>query len=186
VGEVLVGEGTRVPAAGPLVTIALQHRIEVRLGIEPEDVGRLQVSQPVALTPVDRSGGTALMGRIRSIGQQVSPETRLVEVLVALPAEAQGLLLNQFVRGDIELRGRLGLIVPRAALLPREDRFALFTVRGGRAVRRQVDLEAAAGSLVQVRGEGLGVGDSVVVLGNYELGDSMRVQVAPPTGAGNR
>jgi membrane fusion protein (multidrug efflux system) len=182
VREVLVSEGALVPAGGPLVSLALQQHFEVRLGVEPEDLGLLHVGQPVRLQAVDRGNRAPLVGRIRSVGQQVSPDTRLVEVLVAPPDGTDGLLLNQFVRAEIEVRGTRGLIVPRSALLPHEDHFWLFTVRNGRAARHEVDLGVETDTLVQVSGGGLSSGDSVVVLGNYELADSTRVQVVDGRG----
>jgi membrane fusion protein (multidrug efflux system) len=182
VREVLVSEGALAPAGSPLVSLALQQRFEVRLGVEPEDLDLLHVGQSVRLLPVDRSRRPPLIGRVRSVGQQVSPDTRLVEVLVAPPDGTDGLLLNQFVRAEIEVRGTRGLIVPRSAVLPHEDRFRLFTVRNGRAGRHEVEIGVETDSLVQVRGGGLASGDSVVVLGNYELTDSMRVRVLDASG----
>lgn len=183
VREVMVTEGALVPAGSPLVSVALPHRFEVRLGIEPEDVAMLRVGQPVGLSPVDGSGRTPLQGRIRSVGQQVSPATRLVDVLVAPPEGTDGLLLNQFVRGKIIVYAERGLVVPRAALLPSEDHFTLFTVRRGRAVRHDVVVGAENDSLAQVDGGTFSAGDSVIVLGNYELNDSTLVHVVIPPNA---
>ncbi len=184
VREVMVTEGSLVPAGSPLVSVALPHRFEVSLGIEPEDVGLLRIGQPVGLQPVDGSGRSALVGRIRSISQEVSPATRLVDVLVAPPEGTDGLLLNQFVRGEVMISSGRGLIVPRAALLPREDRFHLFTVRDGLAMRHDVIVGAENDSLAQVIGIGFSAGDSVVILGNYELADSTRVHVVTEASAG--
>lgn len=177
VREVPVSEGALVPAGSPLVSLALQERFEVRLGVEPEDLSLVHVGQAVRIRPVDRRDQPAMTGRVRSIGQQVSPDTRQVEVLVAPPDGTDGLLLNQFVRAEIEVRGSSGLVVPRSALLPSEDRFRVFTVRAGRAVSHDVERGVETDQQVEVLGGGLAAGDSVVVLGNYELADSVRVQV---------
>jgi RND family efflux transporter MFP subunit len=185
VRDVLTSEGALVPAGGPLVSIALQQRFEVRLGVEPEDIVTLHTGQTVRLQPVDRSGGAPVVGRIRSIGQQVSAETRLVEVMVAPPEGTQRLLLNQFVRAEVEVRDTRGLIVPRSAVLPHEDGFLLFTVKEGRATRHEVELGISTDRLVQVQGDGLADGDSVVVLGNYELTDGMGVRVIDSRPEGN-
>lgn len=186
VREVLVSEGALVSPGSPLVLLALPQRFEVRLGVEPEDLPLLYIGQTLYLSPVDHRGYAPLAGRIRSIGQQVSPDTRLVVVLAAPPDGTDGLLLNQFVRVDIEVRGTGGLIVPRSALLPHEDVFRLFTVKNGRAVQHDVEVSVETDSLVQVSGGGLSAGDSVVVVGNYELADSTRVQVPDALVGGKR
>ncbi|MEZ5065607.1 MAG: efflux RND transporter periplasmic adaptor subunit [bacterium] len=182
VGALPVSEGQVVPAGSPLISLALHERFEVRLDVESEDLALLHEGQPVLLTPMDRSARAPLPGRIRNIGQQVNPDTRLVEILVAPPDGTDQLLLNQFVRGEIEVRGTDGFVVPRSAVLPHEDRFSVFTVHEGRVTRHSVVVGVESDRFVQIRGEGLAAGDSVVVLGNYELADSMRVEVTGVVG----
>jgi len=172
--------GAIVPAGAPLLGVALQDLFEVRLGVESEDVGLLKPGQAVTISAVGRNVEATVEGRTRSIARQVSPETRLVEVMVE-PATTRGLLLNGFVQARIALSSTHGLIVPRAAILPEEDRYSLFTVDQGRAHKHLVTLGLENEDRVEIRdAEGLQAGDQVVVLGNYVLEDGMRVTVEAP------
>jgi multidrug resistance efflux pump len=89
ISKVDVQEGQIVPAGGPLVESVPHDRIEVRLGVEPSDVRRLHLDQPVRIFPAGGDDDEPTAGKIRLIAQRVSPETRLVDVFVT-PAAPDG------------------------------------------------------------------------------------------------
>src|SRR5207248_2928236 len=135
VSKVDVQEGQIVPAGAPLVEIATGERIEVALGVEPPDALALKKGQAVELTPIGRATTQPVAGQIRVIGQRVDPTSRLVNVLVTLPAQSH-LMLETFVAGKLTKATTQALLVPRGALLPQEDGgYALFTVKDGHAVK---------------------------------------------------
>lgn len=178
VDRIDVAPGELVPAGGTLLALAGPDRLAVRMGVEPEDAGLVAPGQAVTIAPVGRTAdGRTVAGTVRSVARQVSADTRLVPVLVAPADSIASLLLGEFVRGEIAVHSARGLIVPRSALLPDQDRYTLFTVRAGRVTRHLVDLGVQNDSLVAVHDTALAVGDSVVVLGNYELDDGMRVRL---------
>src|SRR5262249_37020170 len=115
-----------------LVELAARNRIGVKLGVEPDEARDLKTGQPVKLRLVD-SAGAPLRGTIRTIGERVDPQSRLVDVFVALPAGAS-VLLDSFVTAELEHRSsENSLIVPRNAALPWEegnaDEYELFTTK---------------------------------------------------------
>ncbi|MHB8839275.1 MAG: efflux RND transporter periplasmic adaptor subunit [Gemmatimonadaceae bacterium] len=174
-----VAEGQRVPAGDLLASMVSDGRFEVELGVEPEDASLVKVGQPVLLERLaGAAAAPAMPGHVRSVSLTVDSATRLTTVLVAPAAGTRvQLLLGEFIRASITVRSATGLIVPRSALLPQETGMALFVVRGGRAFRRLVTVGVETDSLVQVTSGGLQAGDTVVVTGNYELADSMRVRL---------
>lgn len=167
-------EGALLPAGAPLVSIALQGRFEVRLGAEPENIDRVHVDQPVRISRVGGPGKVTAEGQVRSVGRSVSPDTRLVDVMVTV-AEGNTLLYGETVQGEIEVQSTRGVIIPRSSVLPNDGVYRLFTIRQGRAFAHSVQIGVETDSLVEVL-SGLSLGDSVVVLGNYVLEDSMRVR----------
>jgi len=171
-----VQEGAIVPAGNPLVEIVAQNRLEVRLGVEPEDISRVRVNQRVLVRKVHVGPSSAVAGTIREISRSVDPSTRLVDVFVALPTPAQ-FLLGESVLGTITIASSDGLIVPRSAVLPEEDTHILFTIKDVHAVRRTVQVGLENNEEVEIMGSDLQPGDPVVVLGNYELTDGMAVEV---------
>ena len=60
--KVYIQEGSIAPAGAPLVEIIAQNRLEARLGIEPENIDKVQPRQPVLLSRVNVSAAGAVTG----------------------------------------------------------------------------------------------------------------------------
>lgn len=174
IAKVPVEEGAIVPAGNSLMEIVVQNRLEARLNVEPEDIDRVDLDQDVSLARVNVPDSAAVIGRIRKISHAVNTATRLVDVFVNLPSSAE-FLLGEYIQGKIAVASKTGLIVPRSAVLPEEDHYVIFTVKDGRAVKHPVRIGLQDETTVEVTAEGLGVGDLVVTLGNYELRQGMAV-----------
>ena len=179
VAKVDVQEGQLVPAGGPLVEVVPRTQVEVRLGVEPADVGLVRPDQPVKLMPTAAGDDDEPVdATVRLVAQRVSPDSRLVDVY-AVPTEPERLLLDSFVRGELTVRTVSGLVVPHEALLPGDDGFSIFTVAGGKAVRHAVKVAVQDDKQAVVTGDGLHDGDAVVVAGGLELDDGSAVAVTP-------
>lgn len=174
--QVYVQEGAIVSAGNPLMEIVAQNRLEVRLGVEPDNIKRVKDNQPVLISRVNVPAAAAVTGQIRKISYGVNPNTRLVDVFVSLPAKAD-FLLDEPVSGKITIALSRGLIVPRTAVLPAGRRYSLFTVKDGRAVMHLVEVGLENARDIEVKSPNLQAGEPVVVLGNYELKDGMAVKV---------
>jgi membrane fusion protein (multidrug efflux system) len=174
--KVFVPEGAIVPAGQPLMEIVAQNRLEVRLGLEPDNLNRVKIDQPVLLRRVSVPALGEVTGHIRKVSYGVNPNTRLVDVFVSLPTAAD-FLLGESVVGNIAVARARGLLVPRPAVLPAGRAYTLFTIQRGRAVRHLVAVGLRNAREVEVKGPSLRAGEPVVVLGNYELQDGMAVRV---------
>jgi membrane fusion protein, multidrug efflux system len=175
--KVFVQEGAIVGAGRPLAEIVGQDRLEVRLGVEPDDIARVKDGQPVAVTHVNVPALAPVMGHVRKVSYGVNPNTRLVDVFVSLPSTAN-FLLGESVAGKIAVARSHGLIVPRSAVLPAvRGAYSLFTIANGKAVKHLVQVKIENDREVQLAGKGLQAGEPVVVVGNYELKDGMAVKV---------
>jgi membrane fusion protein (multidrug efflux system) len=174
--KVHVQEGAIVPAGNPLVEIVAQDRLEVRLGVEPTSISRVKINQKVFLTKVNVSASLGVTGRVREISRSVKPSTQLVDVFIALPSPA-GFLLGESILGILTIDSAEGLIVPRSAVLPEEDKHILYTIKDGHAMKHTVKIGLENDGEMQVSSPDLQPGEPVVVLGNYELKDAMAVEV---------
>ena len=168
--------GQTAAAGSPLLEIVGQKQINVRVGIEFEDIGNVHVGQEVAITPVHNGQGRKATGKVQLITQQVNPQTRLIDVYVS-PQTDTRLMLNEYVRCQANLAARQALVVPRSAILPEEDHHVLYTVDRGRAIKHTIEIGIENERRVQIFGEKLQPGQPVVVVGNSELQDGMAVEV---------
>lgn len=168
--------GQIVPAGGPLLSLVPGRQIEILLGVEPENAGRLHEGQKVHIHSANQEGVEG-DGGIRLVTQRVNPETRLVDTFVTVPPDVP-LLLDGYVRGEIPVEEKNAFVVPRDAVLPSEDGSTLFTVRDGHAVEHKVTTGLETDTSTEVTGETLQEGDEVVTVGNYQLEDGMAVEKA--------
>jgi membrane fusion protein (multidrug efflux system) len=173
--KVHVEQGSVMPAGTPLVEIVPKDHIEVHLGVEQDDAGRLREGQTVLVSLVNIPQSPEVSGHIRTISRSVNPVSRLVNIFVSLTSP-DGFFLGGYVRGKIVIASKKTMVVPRSAVLPEDDHYVLFIVKNGRASKRIVTpgLENHIG--IEVMGKDLNLGDLVVNLGNYELKDGMAVQ----------
>ena len=170
-----VEQGSVMPADTPLVEIVPQDHIEVHLGVEQEDAGRLKKGQPVLLSLVNISQSSEVLGHIRTISRSINPVSRLVNIFVSLTSP-DGFFLGGYVRGKIVIASKKTMVVPRSAVLPEDDHYVLFIVKNGRALKRIVKPGLENHTRIEVMGKDMNMGDLVVNLGNYELKDGMAVQ----------
>ena len=169
IAKVDAQDGQIVPPGGPLVEIVAEDEIEVKLGVEPEDLSAAREGAPITIFPVNDPTAAQVEGSIRLVTRRIDPTTRLVDVYVALPEGTQ-LLLDQYVRGEIQRTEKDALVVPRSAVLPNESReFKVFTVANNKAVTHTVKIGAENPKEMQVIADDLHPGDLVVTIGNYEL-----------------
>lgn len=173
VETIAVTAGQRVAAATTLLQLAPAQKRMARIGIEPGDAGRLKPGQNATLTPV--FGGTTLQGKLLQIAGAVNPKTRLIDVLVGLPADV-ALPLGSEVKARIDSGGLQAWAVPRGAVLTDSRGTYLFQVNRGIAHRVDVKLVQPDGTTVGVDGP-IDPKRPVVVLGSYELTDGMHVRI---------
>jgi membrane fusion protein (multidrug efflux system) len=177
IAKVNAQDGQIVPPGGPLVEIVAENEIEVKLGVEAEDLSAAQEGAPITIVPVNDPNAAKVEGSIRLVTRRIDPTTRLVDVYVALP-QGTKLLLDGYVRGEMQRTEKNSLVVPRSAVLPDESRgFEVFTVANNRATKHTVKISAENSNEIQVFADDLHEGDAVVTVGNYELEDGMAVEI---------
>lgn len=170
-----VAEGDRVPPGASLMQLGKLDVLRVQLGLEPDDSRLVKPGMPVTLAPVDEPGQT-VQASIAQMQGLIDPKTRLVNALVTLPARAGNPLVpGMRVRASVQIGQREAWAMPRNAVLSDEQGDYVFQVADGRARRVPVKRELDGAALVGVSGA-LDPALPLVVLGNYELQDGMRVR----------
>ncbi len=172
-------DGQVAAADGSLVQIAPLDKIEIRLGVEPEDASQLSVGQTTRWFSSNEKADDGNGGKIYFIAGQVNPETRLIDVLIT-PDAHDSMVLGSAIRAELVTETKQALVVPRSAVLPDDNIYSLFTVKDGHAVKHVVTIGLKNETQVEITGEGLKDGDVVVVQGNLELEDGMSVTTAEP------
>jgi membrane fusion protein (multidrug efflux system) len=177
VAKVDVQDGQIVPAGGPLIEIVAENEIEVKLGVEAEDLPAVPPGASISIFPINDPTASQVEGSVRLVTRRIDPTTRLVDVYVSLP-EGTKLLLDGYVRGEVQHTEKNALVVPRSAVLPNESRsYDIFTVVDGKAVKHTVKVGLQNSDEAQIIGDDLHENDSVVTVGNSELEEGMAVEI---------
>jgi RND family efflux transporter MFP subunit len=98
-------EGATVQAGTQLFTIADPAHLWIELELREEDLGRIELEQPVTLA-TDAHSNVKFAGRIAVIAPVVNRETRTVQVRVEFSKPDQKLKPGMFVRGDVHTGGK--------------------------------------------------------------------------------
>ena len=176
IAAVNVQQEQRIAAGSPLLQWAEQAQWRIALGIEPSRIGALKTQQAVELTLVNRKLEQSVSGVIEAMTQQIDPQSHLVTVIVK-PSKQVDFLLNEWVKAHITLSTKNTLVAPRAAVLPDDEGYSVFTVVDKKAVKHTVELGIETDTLVELIDPTLKPQDELVILGNYELTEGMDVEV---------
>lgn len=174
-----------VASGEPLLDIGNPQDLEVEVDVLSEDAVRLHRDTPVVF---DRWGGPRLQGVVRVVEpvgftkvSALGVEEQRVRVIVDFTSpQAQWARLGDGYRIDARFilwQGEDVLQVPASALFRYRDAWAVFAVRGGRAVRTRVEIGHRNGLAAQVL-KGLNAGETVITHPSDAVDDGVRVAAA--------
>jgi RND family efflux transporter MFP subunit len=170
-----VQPGQVVAPATTLLTYANTNQVQIRLGIEYDDISKVHAGQTVIITPIYNSS-QSYTGSINNITDQIDPKTGLIDVIVPL-GNVSGLIPGSMVEGKIFLESEKNMLaVPRSAVLYENNNPYLFIDINGKAVKRWVNTGETNKDFIAIL-NGINANDYVVTIGNYELTDGMPLRV---------
>jgi membrane fusion protein (multidrug efflux system) len=157
-----------------LAEIVDLDRLVVSAEVPSGEAAGLAVGQEVVLG----SDTLAVEGRLTVVGRDIDPGTGTYRVQASIPAAA-GFLPGQFT--DIRIVAETHtnvLVVPEASLVTRPGEGSwIMVVVGERATRRPVTVGLRERGLVEVSGDGLSEGVTIVTDDAYSLPEETRIRV---------
>ena len=116
-------------------------------------------------------------GRVVSVNPTIDAERRTCRVLIEIDNPDRAVRPGMFADVRVEAaRYRDRLLVPREALLTRDDRKVVFVYEGGQAKWRYVETGEETDDMVEVR-EGLAARDTLITAGHFNLTHNAQVIV---------
>lgn len=155
------------------------RRLDLTVTVPASDFGRLAVGQRLVFS-CDGLPGRTFSGTVKYLNPSIDTDDRSLQVMAEID-NRDGLLKDGlFVKGEIVIGERAGLLlVPRDVLLSLDlatSRAILFVVAGDRAQRREVTVGALSGEQVEIV-HGLLAGERYVRRGAFNLRDGDKVSV---------
>ena len=170
--------GALVALGAALLDLARPNGLVLMAGAVPAQAAGVKPGDAAAIKPL--GGRSSYAGKIVSAAAVVDPASGLVPIEIALPA-------NQWLPGEMAeatiTTGELhGWVVPRTAILI-DDTGASYVVQAvnGAARKTTVRILGAQGGKAVIAGP-LDAAAPLVLAGNYQLENGMKVRVADPSG----
>jgi RND family efflux transporter MFP subunit len=170
----VVSEGT------PLLELARTSGLVLHAGIVPTAAHAIAPGNAAAITPV---GGTrSVEGTVSLSGTAVDPATGLTPVEITVPAGT--LQPGEMAEAAITTGSVSGYLVPHEAILVDDsgNPYVVQDVKGA-AKKSSVRVTASQGDRDIITGA-LDPDAPLVLAGNYQLQDGMKVRIARPAGTG--
>jgi membrane fusion protein (multidrug efflux system) len=170
-----VAQGDRIQPGTPILQLGHTDVLWVQLGIEPSDGRLVKAGMPVTLASVQDEQQT-LQATITQMQGLIDSKTQLLNALVVLTKQSARMLVpGMRVHAIIHAGQHESWALPRQAVLSDDQGDYIFQVINGQAHRVAVTKTQESQSLVAITGP-VHPDQPVVVLGNYELQDGMKVR----------
>jgi membrane fusion protein, multidrug efflux system len=169
-------QGAIVAEGSSLLDLARRDALVLRVGVVPAQAMSVAAGDKVEVTPM--GGHAPIAAKVALRGSVVDPATGLVPVDIALPPNA--LLPGEMAQAAITTGLTRGYIVPHKAILV-DQHGAPYVVQAVHETAKKVAVRVlgAAGDQNVIAGA-LDPAAPLVLTGNYQLDDGMKVRLADP------
>lgn len=176
VNYLFVDEGEFVGRGEPVADLVKVKKIEIEVNVPELDVRYLRVGQEAGVR-VDAFPERRFLGRIDFVAYKADPATKTFRVKVLLDNPA-GQIRPGMIARLVFIRRVIpeALVAPLFALVDKGGERLVFVEEDGRAHARTVSVGVINGDRVQIT-EGLSPGDRLIVRGQNQVEEGMRVQV---------
>ncbi len=172
--EVELGEV--VPPGALITTIHQTNRLKINVGIPENEISYFRRGSDATMQ-ADAYPDHAFAGKIHFLGSAASGKNRTFPAEVAVDNADENLRPGMIVRVSlVKHHYESALVVPRDALLERDQGSVAFVDVNGRAQERPIVLGPSEGNRVIIQ-EGLTEGESLIVSGHRNLVDGQSVRV---------
>jgi RND family efflux transporter MFP subunit len=173
--------GALLSSSTPIFLILDLSTMLTVINVPEREINKIAVGSEAKVT-VDALAGEMFSGRVVRISPILDPQTRTAPVEIELENTGEHLKAEMFARVDLDLQTeREALLVPRDALVYRNDRQGVFVVDAETARFQPVTTGLTEGELVEIV-EGVGDLDVVVSRGASLLQNGDPVQVMSSAG----
>ncbi len=177
VKERKVSAGDYVKSGDDLFVIIQNNPLKINFTVTEKNVGKVKKGQDVIFT-VETFSGREFRGKVNIIYPSLEERTRTLQVEALVP-NPEGLLKPSLFAHVMLYTGTTKdtIVVPITALLYEAEKVKIFVVEGDKAKEREVTIGRKYGEMMEII-KGLQEGEKVVVVGQQNLAEGVKVNVA--------
>lgn len=170
--------GEFAPEGAAVLEWVVSDPVELVLDIAERDIGGIELGQPIPFT-VSVLNGMAFTGTVAHIAEAALPENNSFRIEARVPNEDRTLRPGMIATARLQrARHEAAVVVPLAAVIPRQGEHFVFIAEGDRAVRRVIKIDRILGTEA-ILASGLQAGDELLVEGHRELIDGALIRRIP-------
>ena len=174
--ERLIEMGDKVNANQQVYTIEDFRPLLIRVFVPTSDAIKLTTGLDSEVT-TDIIPGAMFPGEVKLINPRIDVQTGTVKVTVEVDDETLRLKPGMFVEVRIVIGMKEDvLVIPRKAILYKQNKTYVFVTERGQATQREVSLGLTEEDYVEVT-DGLTEGEAIVTVGVESLKDGQRIEV---------
>lgn len=171
-----VEPGEFVRKADLLAELLDLERMTALLNVSEKEIGYFTLGKPVTIT-LSALPGKTFAGQVKTVGLEADQRNRSFPVEVDLDNPDGSLRPGMLARARVNIGNfRNQVLIPRYAILERENSRVVFVEKNGLAEERTIKVGASQDGEVQVL-RGLRAGDALIVKGQQKLFPSEPVRV---------
>jgi membrane fusion protein (multidrug efflux system) len=167
--------GARVDTDVVLTTLDDLSEVEIEFRLPETVYGQILTGQHVVATSA-AFPGREFDGMVAAVDSRVDAASRSFRVRARIPNDDRALPAGMFMRLDLALADREGIVVPEEAIAIEGGDSYVFVVVDGKAERRPVEIGLRRDGIVEVAG-GVASGDLVIARGIQSVSDGVAVNV---------
>jgi multidrug efflux pump subunit AcrA (membrane-fusion protein) len=172
--EVGATQGNPSSKAEFIAKIVDDRQLEVQFLILESELSNIRLGQAIEVRPLLRSG-QKVKGSISKITAQIQKEGTIL-VYGKLNRTSQPLLDGMKVEVVIQDKIPQQLIIPKTAVLDRQEKLVVFTYEGGKAIWNYVEILHENKESYTVT-DGLHAGDTIIINQNFNLSHQEPVEI---------
>jgi RND family efflux transporter MFP subunit len=177
VKEKKVSVGDYIRNGTPLFTLIRINPIKLLFTVTEKDVGKLKVGQQVQFK-IDSLPDKEFTAKVSIVYPHLEEKTRTLQVEAIAPNPDARLKPGLFSRVVLYTEAeRQMTVVPITSILYDESKTKIFIADGNRAKERSIRIGGKYGELIEIV-EGLKAGERVVVVGQNNLAEGVKINVA--------
>ena len=175
--ERFVEQGDVVTSRQKLLTIADISHVNIISGISELEVSKVRQGQTVSVW-MDAYPDTQFNGKVMRIYPITEGQARSIPVEIMLPNPDKKLLPGMFARVTFMVAKHENVVLlPADAIITEEGKTTAFIVRDAQVHAAPIRIGVRQGNKVEIA-SGINPGDKVVITGQSELKDGMKVKIA--------
>lgn len=173
--DVAVGE--YVAPGMQVATVATTDNLRMKFGVSSNDIGLISEGAGVQVS-VDAESLLVGKGTVIMVARSADPVTRSFQIEVEADNSAHLFKPGMFGKADITIGEYNNIIVvPRIAIINRNNKDYVYVYSGGKALAREVILGIDFNGSSEVK-SGLNAGDTLITVGQNYLEDGIDVNLA--------